>query len=147
MLLRCLELHSLVPSLELPEIDALLLKEQLYSEKDLCEELENLRTITKKLQNAYITVIDAQTMFDAILSKHQSVSTLADRLQVNAKLIENPTFEISYVKGQSQKKRKLSPTGQKCIQFLLKLVLQMKHVSRTQHLSIADRILKRLCKE
>lgn len=78
MIPHYLELHPLMTSFELPKIDDLLLEDQSDDIQDLCKKLQDLQYINNKLEDPRSKLADALVLFDAVLSKHQSVPTMVD---------------------------------------------------------------------
>lgn len=73
--------------------------EDLFSDvQDLRKQLPDLAFITKKLQNPTTTLANARALFDAVISKYQTVSTLPLQKGVRAAAVENPNFEAAFIK-------------------------------------------------
>lgn len=144
MMKRYIALRPAIAQLDLPEIDDLLPPSHHHNEVvHLCQKLEELESITKKLQNPSVTLWDARILFDGMCEKFGEIDSLPDRLGPRSAIVENSAFEAALVKIQSGREHHLTGTEKRSVQHLLKEPVSSSKVTTVQPRSTADEWLER----
>lgn len=88
--------------LQLVEIDETLLTTHRHDEVvKICQRLETMDSVTKKLQDPSVSLWDARILFDALIDTFKDMNCLADKVDAYSPIMENPNLEVVIVKVQS----------------------------------------------
>lgn len=150
MLKRYIDIKDVLPELGMPEIDDLLLIEEDHIQVvSTCKKLEDIDSITKKLQDPTISISDTRALFDGMIERFSSMDCMKQRLGPKAAIVENPQFESAIVKIQDGFEHRLTPTEKRAVQHLLMPAKELGKRKSTGEKNLADELLKRhkTCKE
>ena len=98
MMLRYQRIREFVPTLDSEELDDLMLLSSESRRLDaMVDQLKNVESVTKTLQDTATTMSDVRDMFDSIMEDYPETEI---RLSATAPIVHKPTFESAVVKVQ-----------------------------------------------
>lgn len=129
--------------LQLSDVKEVISATRISDVESLREKLDDLDSITKKLQDSGTILAARRVLFDGFVEEHSSI-TASVWLILTLHIIQNPLSVPTVVSVQSQKENKLTVFEKKCIQGLLEPIKQQQFTAiGLQNMSLADRLMKK----
>lgn len=140
MILRYTQIKEFLPRLEINEIDDFILSAKENRDIDsLLEELKDLESVSKTLQDDSTTMSDVRSLFDAVL---ESYPICEERLSPSAPIVLDKVFESALVQIQRGRSAELSPSQVRSVKHLQITANPPGNID-DKSISFAERVLKK----